>query len=146
MARLAPLRISRALLAVATSLALCFAATTASADEIDEPPPASAQVPSPIESHPIEKSYWWQTVAVDSAAFGIFAVGVHGEEVNILGPVALGNYLLGAPIVHLAHGSARSSLGSLGVRLGAPVAAGFLGGLLAGKNVPTIVQRCAEPR
>ncbi len=61
------------------------------------------------------KSRWygWQTLLVDAAAAGFASTG---------SDVSVGIYALGGPAVHWAHGNTWRGIGSLALRLGAPIA------------------------
>ncbi len=105
-------------------------ASLASAHENDAhvpPAPTVAAAPRPAQE-PSRWSRWygWQTLTADGLALGIGVVGA-GTESTTLGHVALGSYLVGAPIVHLAHDEPARAFGSLALRAGLPAA-----GLLAG--------------
>jgi len=63
------------------------------------------------------KSRWygWQTLLVDGAALGFASTG---------SDLSVGIYALGGPVVHWAHGNTWRGVGSLVLRVGAPLALG----------------------
>ena len=76
------------------------------------PPTTQPRTASPTESEPMTVTHWYgyQTLVSDIAA----TVGAAVEP-----SVGLLTYVLGAPIVHFAHGNFGRGFGSLGMRLGA---------------------------
>jgi hypothetical protein len=82
----------------------------------DAPPPAEARV-----------WYGWQTLASDGAAGGLFLAAVADHGKTALYGVSGITYVLGAPIVHLAHGQWEMSLASLGVRTVTPLLGAAIG-------------------
>ncbi len=60
----------------------------------------------------IKRWYGWQTLIMDGAALGLTPINPF---------VGLGMYLLGAPIVHAAHGRFLMGLGDMGLRISAPL-------------------------
>ena len=101
--------------------------------------PRAATVPLPptvpTQSTPHELTSWYgsQTLATDAAAFALLVpAAVAGAQNNDMAAeslvyTALGSYVMGAPIVHAAHGNWGRALGSLGLRIAAPIAGAFLG-------------------
>lgn len=98
----------------------------------DDPPaadPAAIAPPPPAYEAPVrETSHWYggQILAVDGASLG------GGLAVGLLNPGAggslfLGGYVLGGPIVHLAHRRPLAALGSLVLRVGAPTLGALTG-------------------
>lgn len=99
------------------------------------PAPVSGEQQSTVAyGHAVERDeqpsrhwYGWQTLATDGAALGVLALGLGAAADNqdVVRDVALvgwlGTYALGGPIVHAAHGRAGAALGSLGLRLAAPL-------------------------
>jgi hypothetical protein len=93
-------------------------------------------LPAPVEPAATPAPAWYgtETLLVDAAALGLLIVGASvggatrdtkvSEAFALAG---LGTYVLGGPIVHLAHDRPYAALGSLGLRVGAPVVAGFVG-------------------
>jgi len=110
--------------------AVIFAAGSARAQSADVPANANDTVP--------KKSHWygWQTLATDGAALSLIMVGTAegagdfwernetAENITRAGAVT---YLLGPPVVHVAHGRPLAGLGSLGLRAGAPTIGWFAG-------------------
>jgi len=74
-------------------------------------------------------SYRWQVVAVDVLAVGSLALALRDRS-DDWGYVGLATYGLGAPIAHAANGHGGRALGSLGLRVGLPLVAGFIGSKL----------------
>jgi hypothetical protein len=71
---------------------------------------------------------------VPAVATGLIAVGTILHEASgdtlregAVAAVTGGVYLLGGPLVHLAHGSPRRALTSFGLRVGAPIVGGVAG-------------------
>lgn len=94
------------------------ARAAAARDEATAPPP-------PAEENRARPTwYGWQTLLADGASIAVT------PAVPLVG---LGGYVLGGPIVHLAHGRVGAALGSLGLRVGAPIAGGTAAYLIQGK-------------
>lgn len=78
------------------------------------------------EDEPTTERRWygWQTIATDASAITLLALAANVEETaqSPLIAAAIGTYVLGAPIVHAAHGHIGKSAGSLALRLMAPAA------------------------
>jgi hypothetical protein len=95
-------------------------------------PPAVDRVSTERTPREVTNWYGWQTLTTDGAAFtlavAVAAVNEGGKPV--VGVTALATYLAGGPIVHAAHGNWGRAFGSLGLRLGAPIAGAFLGAAL----------------
>jgi hypothetical protein len=73
--------------------------------------------------------YGYQTLAADGAAVVMTAGAlVSDSPTNTLAYAALGTYLLGAPIVHFAHKRVGMGFADFGIRAGAPIVLGILGG------------------
>jgi hypothetical protein len=93
------------------------------------PPVVAAPPPSPsgeADTRPETESHWygWQILICDGAAI---------LTTPLLPPFGAAVYVLGGPIVHVAHLHGFSALGSLGLRVLAPPA-GFILGALAGSG------------
>ncbi|EYF03518.1 hypothetical protein [Chondromyces apiculatus] len=78
-----------------------------------------------------EQWYGWQTTIGLGTAYSLAGVGLFVDAFEdyrgwFVGP-AFGIYALTGPIVHLAHGRGGAAAGSLGLNLGVPLSAGFLG-------------------
>jgi hypothetical protein len=85
-------------------------------------------VPPDAEPPRAKRWYGGYTLATDGAAVALALGGAaldRDGELLLVGSV--GAYLLGGPIVHLAHGNPGRSLLSLGMRAGLPVTLAFLG-------------------
>lgn len=112
-----------------------------------------AAAPSAAGSHPVagvpqatptpktrERWYGWQSLSADGASLLLLiAAGAasdsKGKASDVMAYGAVGGYLLGGPVTHLLHDSPSRGLGSLGLRLGLPIAFGFIGSSL---------ERCSE--
>ncbi len=72
--------------------------------------------------------YGWQTMAVDTVSVGTFALGInlHSNPAALAGA---GGLLLGAPILHAAHGNWGNAGLSLGSRVLLPIGGLALGAL-----------------
>jgi hypothetical protein len=82
---------------------------------------------------PAQTWYGYQTLAVDGSAIALaLASAKAGPNTtgDVLGGVALAGFLLGGPSVHVAHGHVSKGLGDLALRVGAPVVAGLVGGVI----------------
>ena len=83
------------------------------------PGPAVSAGATRVETH----SYGLQIAGVDVAVLA-------GAAATKSSNVGVGGYLLGGPLVHLAHGHVGRALGSAALRAGLPVAGALLGGSL----------------
>lgn len=114
-------------------------AANASADE--EQPPAPAAAPAPASAYasadkPAKETNWYgyQTLFSDGAALG---VGMLAPKGGIgFAYAGLATYAIGAPIIHLAHGSGGKALGDLALRVGTPFGAAFVGGIAFAATAP----------
>jgi len=101
-------------------------------------PVPSAQVYAPAKpEQPQTTWYGWQTLLADGAAAGLVGLAIlspDGNGANVLGTASFVTYLVGGPIIHWAHGHGAKGWGSLGLRVGLPLA-GTLAGFLVGKAV-----------
>lgn len=93
-------------------------------------PPRALPSEAPRES---TRWYGWQTLLTDGAALTfLFAVATADrastEEAFVAASV--GTYLLGGPIVHAGHGNWGRAVGSLGLRVGAPMLGAGVGSAL----------------
>jgi hypothetical protein len=101
----------------------------ASAARADEPAPPSIAAPDEV-SH----RYGLETFAFDGAAAAMTlasSVAGSGTLGEGLGLGALATYVLGGPAVHWAHGHVGKGFADLGLRVGVPALAGFVGGVIA---------------
>ncbi len=82
--------------------------------------------------------YGWQTLLADTFGVGLLAAGIAASDPGhddtfhrhgtVLAPVGMAAFVLAAPSVHgILHQQTRQALGSLGLRLGAPLVGGALG-------------------
>ncbi len=89
------------------------------------PTPVSALPPTaPVraERRPLSVSYAWQTVAADGVGVSLLLVGVASSSNGAM-IVGTGTFLLGTPLVHLAHGNPGRAVGSLALRGALPTLA-----------------------
>lgn len=116
---------------------LCPAAPTPSGAPAGPAPPATAAPPYvPERARTQRKWYGWQTLIVDGAVVvSSIALGAASTNGSAGSSLFLGGYVLGGPIVHWANGEVGRGFGSLGLRLGAPVVGGMVGGLLGAVTV-----------
>src|SRR5688572_7414027 len=76
------------------------------------------------------KSRWygWQTLATDGAALTAILLSASADQDGgALVGLGLAAYALGGPIVHMAHDRAGVGVGSLGMRIGAPLVGAAIG-------------------
>lgn len=104
-------------------------------------PGVSSQAAPATNEEPKPTWYGWQTLIVDGFALGATTMGVamglrEGWPIFLVGT---GGYLVGAPVVHFAHGRL-IGLGSLGLRVVTP----FVGALLVGVLVGSVSEIVAE--
>jgi hypothetical protein len=98
-------------------------AVTVPVAHADEPPAPPAET----------RWYGWQTGLADLGVIGLWAASGaldgHGTTTGgeALGLLGLAGFALAAPIVHAAHDRGWTALGSLGLRVGAPVAGALAG-------------------
>lgn len=97
-------------------------------------PPPTALPPVELEPPPVAPPsgrtwYGWQNLTADGAAvvFLVFAAGASGQGNDSLAWASLTTYALGGPIIHLAHGNPGTALGSVALRVGAPIGGAMLG-------------------
>lgn len=126
---------------VVVALTVLVAVSLASRDALADDPPASdgASDAAPVavpaaaiapQAAPAAKTEWYghQTLATDALGFGVGALAPSsGVGFAYAG---LATYLLGAPIVHVAHGNVAKGFGDLGLRASIPVAGAFMGALI----------------
>ncbi|MGC4088148.1 MAG: hypothetical protein QM756_09655 [Polyangiaceae bacterium] len=91
--------------------------------------PALADIgPQPPLESVEHRWYGWQTLATDGAALGLFTLSIAATEMRdsstseVLGVMGAAAYVAGGPTVHFAHGHVGKGFGSLGLRVGLPVA------------------------
>lgn len=91
-------------------------------------------VPAERYSRPARQWYGAPILVTDLAAAGALFVAtqVGDQETPWLVLTGLGSYVLGSPIVHVAEGRMAAGLGSLALRVGAPLLGGGLGGIIGG--------------
>jgi hypothetical protein len=135
-------KLAIAALAVCAFSAGVGRAQTSDAEKPVSPEPAvppAQQPPSPYDpayedtSEEEEKPrkprwYGWQTLATDGAALTALVLSASTDQDGsaLLG-LGLAAYVLGGPIVHMAHDRAGVGAGSLGMRIGAPLLGGAIG-------------------
>jgi hypothetical protein len=121
------------------ALALLSFASTARAQSAEKPSSAArvapqAAPPAVESSAPRPVTYWygWQTLTSDAAAltFAVTAGAVSGSgdgAAEAFAYTSAATYVFGGPILHAAHENWGRALGSLGLRLGAPIVGAILG-------------------
>lgn len=112
--------------ALLIALVLVLAASAARADEATPGGPPAAYAPMPPAEPAPSRWYGWQTLTTDGASLLVAIMGGAASSSGI-GYVGLGGYLLGAPVVHLAHGNPGRGAASFVLRAGLPVL-GFAAG------------------
>lgn len=129
-----------ALSRLALPLAIVLRVSAARAEEPDSTSPPPASVPPPQSSRPAvgpdgaeaaTEWYGWQTLLADGAAVTFTVMAAKEPDSTPFLMASAGTYLLGGPIVHAAHGNWGRAAGSLGLRLGLPLAGGLAGAALA---------------
>jgi hypothetical protein len=122
-------------LACAAFMFVAFVARSTRAAEPEGPRETSTSNASADGRH----WYGWQTLGTDGATlvsiaiFGGLGSVAHSDVLTgIGGATASVGYLLGSPAVHAGHGQWALAAGSLGLRVGAPIA-GAVGGYLVGQ-------------
>lgn len=123
-------------LGVLVLLTVGLFATPVWADEEaeEEPSPAplqsvvpTSEAPVPLPDRPRQHNwYGWQVMMADAASVTSVHLGLEqrSEELALLG---VGGYFFGGPLVHWAHGHVGKGFGSLGIRVGAPIAGAMIG-------------------
>jgi hypothetical protein len=114
----------------------CFLASLLAAGALASPARAADPVPAEPAAPPAEPSTHWygyQTLATDGGAlaFAVALAASHDQSSQqglAVGTLAV--YGLGGPTVHFAHQQVGKGFLDLGLRLGLPVLAGFVGGLI----------------
>jgi len=100
----------------------------------------SAPIVVPVEDATTKTEwYGYEIFATDLSAVGLTLVGIaanssRGSD-NLAAPLligAVGTYVLGGPIVHVANGNVGKAFGSLGLRLGVPSGTSLLAFALTG--------------
>jgi hypothetical protein len=86
-----------------------------------DPPGLTEPTPAPA---PAVESYRLEVFALDAGATVALVAGNRNSAVVGL---ALGTYVLGAPILHLMHGRQGTAMVSLGLRVGLPLLVGMIG-------------------
>jgi len=105
---------------VLASLSAVAAAEPPGLTSVEVPDPTTVEVPS----------YRLQTALADAAVIG---VGILASKTNgsggsgVGGALALGGYLLAAPIVHLSHDHSDRAAESFALRVGLPLLGGLVG-------------------
>lgn len=96
-------------------------------------PSVLAPMPHELDKKSETEHYGLQSAAFDVASLGIAAAALSTNSEG-LGYVSLGTYLVGSPIVHLAHGEPLRALGSLGLRAAVPTISGFVAVGISGEK------------
>jgi len=111
-------------------LASTLFASNAFADDAETPPPAATDNRAASSPRPSAETSWYgyQTLFVDASALGVGMLAPKGGMGFAYAGVA--TYAIGAPIVHAVHGNGKMALADVALRIGAPIGAGFVGGIV----------------
>lgn len=109
---------------ILAALAVLLASSVASAQAPGQTYSLDFASPAPPER--ITINYRSHVLLADGLSVAAIALGGIAENETLLG-VGFWGYLGGAPIVHLAHGRGGTAVSSLALRVGLPLAAGYLG-------------------
>jgi len=92
------------------------------------PPPWAAPPPdaSADDSDEQENWYGWQTLAVDGTSLAL-AIGGGASELGAVAGLGVTGLIVGAPIVHFAHGRVGTGFASAGLRVGLPIVGALIG-------------------
>ena len=116
--------LTRAFLMTLSCSAIAEAAPSALSSET-ETPTGNVVGPAGLVRIAAEKRVWygWQTLATDASSLAplVLMAAMDGGGAEVFVPLALGTYVLGGPIVHAAHGNWGRAVGSLSLRIGAPI-------------------------
>ncbi len=128
----------RALVASLLAASLAFASSSARAYEGPDSDPDPAPEPEPAAGAPAHSRpthwYGYQTLGTDAAAIALLVPALvtnvpQGEQSGFALASSL-TYGFGGPIVHWSHGAIGKGFGDLALRVGAPIALGFVGGII----------------
>jgi hypothetical protein len=132
------MRASKVLLVSFLVLTLPSLASANEPDSSSAAPQESSEHPPTIAQH---SSNWYgsETILVDLLSIGAMIGGGAASQSSDLAaevfvPLGALGYALGGPIVHWSHGHIGKGMGSLGLRVSAPLAGLELGLLLAGPS------------
>jgi len=97
-----------------------------------------------------ERWYGWQLLSGDGTALLLLiAAGASSDQKShisdVLGYSALGAYLVGGPVIHVAHRNPGRALGSLALRAGLPILFGALGSTLENCSGDNDYDLCGLP-
>lgn len=110
-----------------TLVVLSWVALAGAAHAGGEGPPGAApsmQAAAVPPDEPVEtRWYGWQILAVDVASIAVLAAG---EDDALFSSIGAGGWVLGGPAVHLVHGHGGRAVGSLALRLAAPIAGAMI--------------------
>lgn len=97
--------------------------------DVTPPGMASAVALPPPPTDQGEASYWYQTIGADMLAFGLLvgAAKANSSKGESVAKLSIGVYLLGGPIIHVAHDRPGRALGSVALRAGLPLVGGLIG-------------------
>ena len=124
------------------ALALLSCASTARAQSAEKPsqparatPQAAPSAGEPSAPREVTNWYGWQTLTTDAAALTFLLSGAAMSDssdgtAEAFAITSAATFVFGGPIVHATHENWGRAFGSLGLRVGAPVAGAFLGAAL----------------
>lgn len=91
------------------------------------PAPTARTVPTKPVSAPAREWYGMPIVVTDIAAVSMMLLGLQSDSAG-LALLGVSTYALGGPVIHFVEGRSAAGFGSLGVRVGAPLLGGMVGG------------------
>ncbi len=126
------------ILALITAVSLAGAAlrpSRALADDSAPAPAGYATMPAPTvaqDAAPTTETHWygWQMLALDAASLTALVLAPNLDDEDLYAGVttaALGAFVLGPAIIHGQHGHMNRAVGSVALRVGLPLAGGFIG-------------------
>jgi hypothetical protein len=145
-------RCSRVIALVAFVSSVPAVSTTTAWAQTKSTPPAETSAasqapPPPTDEHLAINPYPGTILLVDALSFGLVAVGAKNDSTAVV-TAGIGGYVLGGPIVHLAHGRAKTAGASLGLRVLTPLAlAALFGGVATavGAHCRSDDEECSSP-
>ncbi|HEX3773853.1 MAG TPA: hypothetical protein VHV51_05265 [Polyangiaceae bacterium] len=124
----------RTLLAAACFFVVLTASELCSAQDVTSTRGEHAFVSGDGQSSVPRRWYGWQTFASDGVAAGLFLGAVADDHNTALFGASGLTFAIGAPVVHLSHGQWEMALGSVGLRVVAPLIGAVIGSSQDGKT------------